>query len=227
MHPLDNLVWNALDGYQREHAIGSDLARRFDPAISVFAGVPDAAGPEHWSALADVLAGTAAIVTRVGLELPPDWTVDVDMPGIQMVAAAESGAAYVDAVELSASDGPEALDLATRTEPGPFSLRTPELGTYVGVRRQGKLVAMAGERMRAEGFTEISAVCTDPAYRGHGLAGALVRHMVDQIQARGDVALLHVVASNAPAIRVYERLGFTVRARPDFKLIRATPSTKE
>jgi predicted GNAT family acetyltransferase len=116
-------------------------------------------------------------------------------------------------VALGAADVREMTDLVTRTEPGPWRPRTVEFGGYVGVRDGGALVAMAGERMRPPGFTEISAVCTEPAYRGRGLAGGLTRVVAAAIAARGDRPMLHASALNAAAVRLYESLGFR-QARP-------------
>ncbi len=99
--------------------------------------------------------------------------------------------------------------------------RTIELGTYLGIRDQGALVAMAGTRMHLDGFTEISAVCTDDEHRGRGLAKLLVARLVDEILGRGEVACLHVVTTNTPAIRLYESLGFTTRREMDFALLHA------
>lgn len=122
---------------------------------------------------------------------------------------------------LGADDVPEMLDLVARTEPGPFRPRTIELGTYVGIRDQGNLVAMAGERLRLPSWTEISAVCTDHAYRGRGLATRLLRTVVSGIRVRGEVPILHASADNANAIRLYENLGFRIRRRIPFRIVSA------
>ena len=114
------------------------------------------------------------------------------------------------------------LDLVARTQPGPFEPRTITLGTYLGIRRGGALVAMAGERMRPPGWGEISAVCTDPAHRGQGLAGRLVRAVGAVVRERGDVPFLHAAATNATGIRLYEQLGFTLRREILFAVLRAT-----
>jgi predicted GNAT family acetyltransferase len=136
-----------------------------------------------------------------------------------MVAADVEGAH--EAEVLTAADVPEVLDLVTRTKPGPFLPRTIEFGRYLGIRRNGRLVSMAGERMRGPGWTEISAVCTDDAYRGQGLAARVVRAVAAGIAGRGETALLHVDRKNSSAIRFYENLGFTVRAEMDFVLLEA------
>jgi predicted GNAT family acetyltransferase len=116
-----------------------------------------------------------------------------------------------EAITLGSVDVPEMLELVRMTDPGPFLQRTIELGKYVGIRRDGALVAMAGERLRFDGWTEISAVCTAPRYRGHGLASRLVSTLVADIQDRSDRVFLHVVIANANAIRLYEGLGFRAR----------------
>ena len=123
-------------------------------------------------------------------------------------------------IRLGPADVPEVLDLVERTRPGPFGPRTMELGTYLGIRRAGALVAMAGERLRPPGFTEVSAVCTDEAWRGHGFGSRLTLAVVAGIRARGEVPFLHAVATNAGAIRLYEQLGFEYRRPTMFKTAR-------
>ena len=114
-------------------------------------------------------------------------------------------------VDLNISHVDEMLALVELTKPGPFFRRTPELGTYLGIREAGQLVAMAGERLRPLGHTEISAVCTHPEYRGRGYASSLVSALVQKIIGRGETPFLHVRTENAEAIRVYEKLGFKTR----------------
>jgi predicted GNAT family acetyltransferase len=116
-------------------------------------------------------------------------------------------------VALGAADVPDMLALASVTQPGPFGARTIELGDYIGIRLRGMLVAMAGGRMRLNGFTEISAVCVEPAYRGHGFAVDLVGTLAASIAVRSEVPFLHVFSSNHAAIALYRKLGFTLRRR--------------
>jgi predicted GNAT family acetyltransferase len=112
------------------------------------------------------------------------------------------------------------LDLVERTKPGPFQPRTIELGAYLGIRRGGALVAMAGERLHPPGWTEISAFCTDPLYRGQGMATRLVRALAAGIRARNETPFLHAAATNTSAIRLYESLGFELRQRTEFVAVR-------
>ena len=126
----------------------------------------------------------------------------------------------MEAVRLTAADVPEMLDLIARTRPGPFRPRTIEMGVYLGIRRDGRLVAMAGERLHPPGWTEISAVCTDPAFRRRGLATRLVRAVAAGIRARGETPFLHAAADNTEAIRLYESLGFRLRREVMFGTVR-------
>ena len=130
---------------------------------------------------------------------------------MQLVDDGLAAAPDPEAVELGPADVPEMLDLVERTRPGPFLPRTVELGTYLGIRRGGVLVAMAGERLHPPGWTEISAVCTDPDHRGEGLATRLILAVAHGIRARGEQVFLHTGAANIHAIRLYESLGFRLR----------------
>ena len=133
----------------------------------------------------------------------------VRVPIVQMAATEVEGAVAADAVALGEADVPEMLGLVARTDPGPFKARTIELGDYIGSRVDGALVAMAGVRMRLPGYSEISAVCTAPEFRGWGLASRLVRDLVARIEARDETAILHAMATNTTAIRLYTAMGFS------------------
>jgi len=209
---LDNPVWAALTGPQAGLAERHGRSARYPAEVNPFAALADPADPAAWRDLAE-LAGPGAepLLAVPGLTGPPGWTHVGGASGFQLVGAGVRGAADPEALVLTAADVPEILDLVARTRPGPFSKRTPELGTYLGIRRAGALVAMAGERMRLDGYTEISAVCTDPAHRGTGLAARLILAVVAVIRERGEVPFLHVAGENTGAIRLYQQLGFAIR----------------
>lgn len=220
---LDNPIWAALTGPHAHLAERHGLAARYPAQVSPFTALADPADPRAWRDLA-ALAGPGATVPVSGVDaVPAGWQVVESGRGVQLVATALRTEPAPDAVELGPADVPEILDLIARTRPGPFLPRTVELGRYLGLRHHGRLIAMAGERLRVPGGTEISAVCTDPAHRGRGLATRLVRAVAAGIEERGDTPFLHAAAANAPAIRLYQSLGFTLRRTTDFLLAR-TPS---
>lgn len=222
---LDNAVWHALTGPLARFATGTPPALRFPDDVAPFGSLPDTVDDAAWNA-ARVAAGPGgiAVLFRNPLDAPPGWEVVARMPCAQMTydRPAPPVGPELDAppVTLGAGDAAEMQALVAATRPGPFGPRTHQLGRYVGVRDGGRLVAMAGERLRVPGATEISAVCTDPAYQRRGLAAALVSGLVGEILARGERPFLHVADDNHGARRVYEALGFTVRARIDALILR-------
>ncbi len=222
MEPLDNPVWHALTGPHAPFCRGTSIAVRYDPEVAPFAGMSDHAAGDSWGALGELIGPGAAVLFRGDdLEPPDGWEVPFRLPGLQMVATAPIGEPDPAFVRLTNEDVTDMLALVGRTRPGPFFTRTVELGTYLGLREDGVLVAMAGERIRLEGYTEISAVCTDEAVRKRGLATRLVRAIAAGIEARGETAILHVASDNVGAIRVYEAVGFKTRAAYDFLMVRA------
>ncbi|GAA2326128.1 GNAT family N-acetyltransferase [Dactylosporangium salmoneum] len=221
---LDNPAWHSLTGPHAHFAQAHGVARRYHPDISVFVGLPDERDGQTWTDLA-ALVGPAVEVPLTGAAVAPPagWTPVMVGRGVQMVGDGLDARPDEEAVVLGARDAAEMSELVARTNPGPWRARTFELGTYLGIRRDGRLVAMAGERLHPPGWTEISAVCTDAAHRGQGLAGRLVRAVAHNIRARGDQVLLHAAASNTGAIRLYERLGFRLRRETTFAMYR-TPA---
>lgn len=229
MEPLDNPVWHALTGRHAEFSEGTSLALRYQSDVSVFAALPDDVGPDAWDALAQLVGpgGTAVLFRPAPVTLPADWAITIRMESLQMVATETIGQLDEAFVTLDDADVPEMLALVERTRPGPFAARTVELGTYLGYRAEthgapvGPLAAMAGERLHPPGFTELRAVCTDPDARKQGLASRLVRAVASGIEARGETPILHVLAENHNAIRVYESLGFTIRAAFETLIVQA------
>ncbi len=219
---LDNAVWHALCTRQEAVAEGTGRARRYQAALSVF-GAVDTLDDGGWAALGELVGpgGGTVLFRRDVPPLPPGWRAALRGIGNQFVAwdlpdidGALDGTPAI--VDLGPDEAERMLALATLTRPGPFALRTSELGHFVGVYEDGELVAMAGERLQPPGFTEVSAVCTHPDARGRGLAALLTHRVATQIRARGDIPFLHVADGNDGARRVYERLGFTLRTPVQF-----------
>ena len=226
MHPLDNVIWQALTTRQSQFAEGSANARRFVREVSPLSGFEEPS-EANYAALA-ALVGDGA-TTAVFLDQPftqrPGWEFIVGAPLVQMVCdkpapfAASNGHATL---ELGSPESPEMLELTALTKPGPFGTRTHELGTYLGIRDAGRLAAMAGERLKVPGCTEISAVCTHPEHTGKSYARLLMSEIINRIRARGETPFLHVRQDNTRAIAVYELLGFRARKLLHFAVLRRT-----
>ncbi|CAR52061.1 GNAT family N-acetyltransferase [Burkholderia cenocepacia] len=212
-HVLDRVVWHALTGRQRRFALGEGRARRFPTAIAPFAAIDDTS-PASFDALCELIAahGPAALVTPDEIEAPASLSAIRRATLLQMTWQGTLDAAHeAEPVPLGAADVPDMLALAAAAQPGPFGPRTFELGHYIGVRSEGRLAAMAGQRMQVEGYTEISAVCVDAAFRRQGLAARLIRSLIATISARAETPFLHVLTTNQVAIERYLALGFVVR----------------
>lgn len=220
---LDDPVGESLRGHHAHLARRSGRAATYSPEIATFCAVGTDPDPQRWADLARLLGrGGLADMFSCTAAPPPDWEPVFALEGRQLVGPTRASAAETtEVIELGARDVPEMLDLAARTEPGPFGPGTRELGTYLGIRDRGTLVAMAGERFRPPGWTEISAVCTAPEARGRGHAARLVRALIARITDRGERPFLHVVEANSGAIALYERLGFRTRKPTTFRGYRA------
>ncbi|WP_330342396.1 GNAT family N-acetyltransferase [Streptomyces sp. NBC_00557] len=221
-HVLDNPVYASLSSPHHAHlARGRGRVLRYLDDVAPFLGLPDHPTEQDWADAAQILGSGTAVHVHPAEPAPPAWNVIDRFDLVQMTASAVvEGAADPRAIRLEAADVPEMLDLTRRTAPGPFLRRTIELGTYFGIRQGRTLIAMAGERMRAPGWVEISAVCTAPEHQGKGLGSSLMRTLIGHITARGDNAFLHVAATNTSAVRLYKALGFTIRRELPLTVLR-------
>ncbi|MFE8946804.1 GNAT family N-acetyltransferase [Streptomyces sp. NPDC007856] len=221
-HVLDNPAFASLTGPHARFAERRGRVLRYPLDVSPWLALPDEPDARDWADLA-ALAGSGAEIPLAGYcgDVPDGWEITFRIEGVQFVDDGLAAAPDAEAVRLGPADVPEMLDLVDRTRPGPFLPRTVDLGTYLGIRRGGALIAMAGERLRPPGWTEISAVCTDPAFRGEGLATRLILAVAHGIRERGETPFLHTSAQNAGAIRLYESLGFRLRRRTAFLAARA------
>ncbi|MDH2415033.1 GNAT family N-acetyltransferase [Nocardioides sp. CER19] len=225
---LDDPVGESLRGRHAHLARRHGRALSYRSAVATFSAVPLQPGADDWADLAALLGpdGFADMFSSPAAP-PPDWAPAFAVDGVQMVGDPDRLAAAgpdPDVVELGEADVADMLDLVARTRPGPFRPETHRLGTYLGIREAGELVAMAGERLRPPGWTEISAVCTAPAARGRGLGARLVRAAAARIIGRGERPFLHVVVENAGAFELYRRLGFSVRRDVTFRGYRTPPA---
>lgn len=220
-HPLDRPVWSALTSRQAALSLGDARALRFDPAYGLFAAAADAS-PENTAALGalNTSPNGLGMVEAGDLPPPPGAVVRAQAACVQMVATSLNAGGKTVAFEpLGEADAADMLALATLTVPGPFFEKTHRLGDFIGIRQDGRLIAMAGERMKPDGFTEVSGVCTHPDFRGLGYAGALMRVVAQRILERGEQAFLHVYAAHSATIALYETLGFRVRTTVTYTVL--------
>ena len=214
-HLLDHPIWTALTTTQLALAEGEGRARRFPTAITPFAATADMS-PESFAALGALMSprDIAVLFTPDAVKRPAGFEIVLADTGEQMTGApVETPAVDVDIVTLGADDVPAMMELTALTRPGPFSARTHELGTFLGIRADGRLVAMAGERMKPAHYTEMTAVCVHPSYRGCGYGQMLLSAISRQIVSRGEIPFLHVFTSNHSAIALYRRQGMEIRRR--------------
>ncbi len=212
-HILDRPVWNALGDRHATLAEGGPLARRYPPSIIPFGAARDES-PESLAALAALIAPgeTMVIAETTPLAIPPGLGVEASFTIVQMVLTGPLPALADDRiVRLGAADAEEMYALGTLCRPGPFTRRAQALGEFHGIRIDGRIAAMAGTRMRTEGYAEVSGVSTHPDFRGRGLARVLSVHMARRFLADGETPFLHAFTTNTAAIGLYESIGFAVR----------------
>lgn len=221
-HVLDRPIWTSLATRHARFAVGDGPALRFAADVAPFACARDD-HPASLQALADLVApGESVLLLQADdIALPRELVAATTAFGVQMVAHESiTTESKEQIVRLTEADAPAMLALATLTKPGPFLARTPMLGEFWGIKEDGALIAMAGERMKQDGFTEVSGVCTHPDCRGRGLARMLSAAVAARIAARGETPYLHAYEANTAAIRLYEGLGFKLRCRVNVAVVR-------
>ncbi len=221
-HILDRPIWNALNTVHAGLAEGGLLARRYPPSIVPFAASADAS-PESLAALARLPAPgeTMALVEPGSIAIPDGFDLVGEATLIQMIAKApRDPVTDLRVAPLTEADAGEMLALAQLTKPGPFTLGAQKLGTFWGVKENGRLIAMAGQRLIQSGFRELSGLCTHPDYQGRGLGKLLFRYVAGHIASTGATAYLHVNAINTGAIALYRTLGFEQRWELNLKIIK-------
>ncbi|MBB3655148.1 putative GNAT family acetyltransferase [Rhizobium sp. BK650] len=221
-HILDRPIWNALQTAHADLAEGSQHAMRYPPSIVPFAAAADD-GRESLEALENLPAAdeVMAIVEAEPVFIPDGLTVVSEGKLVQMIAERPCERMTDSRLQpLTTDDAEEMLALAMLTKPGPFTLGAQRLGTFWGVKIDGRLVAMAGQRLRHPGFGELSGLCTHPDFQGRGLGTLLFRYVAGEISARGDTVFLHAYYTNTPAITLYEALGFKLRSEMNLRVVK-------
>ena len=228
-HILDNPVFNALSTLQAHLSIGDHLAKRYQPEIGPLTGLKDQSAAAYQS-LAQFLAPNepAVLVLQSDPTPPPNWQILKQKAIIHMLCQATiadlTPLAQCPAQPLTAADVPQMLELTALTNPGPFFRRTIELGDFIGIRENGRLLAMAGQRIAVPGFREVSAVCTHPDARGRGYAKALVAAIALKIRNQNETPFLTSYEDNYNAIRVYQSVGFALRRTLQLAIVLAPAS---
>ncbi|NML39486.1 GNAT family N-acetyltransferase [Chitinophaga sp. G-6-1-13] len=219
---LDNPVWNALTTVQAPLAEGTPHTKRYRREILSFIACDHTAAHQLEDLQPWINEGESFYLVGELPPLPVNWQIVLELPCAQMVLREMVELPAKTPVEISvltAADRADMYDLVNRVQPGYYNLDTPLLGTYYGIRQEGRLVAMAGERMRMAGFTELSAIVTDPACTGKGYAQQLITRLCQQHVAEGITSMLHVSVANERAIRLYEHMGFVTRREIVFRKI--------
>jgi predicted GNAT family acetyltransferase len=221
-HILDRPAWNALNTVHAPLAEGDALARRYLPSVVPFAASRDDT-PDSLAALASLPIGeeTMALVEAGPIAVPDGMDVVLESKLVQMLAERPYERIGDPRIEtLTEADAEDMLALATLTKPGPFTLKAQSLGTFWGIRIDGRLAAMAGQRMRQPDFAELSGLCTHPDFQGRGFGTLLFRFVAGEISARDEAVYLHAYATNTTAITLYERLGFKLRCTMNLQAVK-------
>jgi predicted GNAT family acetyltransferase len=225
---LDNPMWSALTTDHAGIALGGERARRYPEETGPLSGMAEVREAGFEELREATRPGSVAVVfCQEKPRVPQGWELVRDGVLVQMAARQPvlvpvelPGEARLR--PLTRADATEMVALAELTEPGPFRLRTIELGGYYGIFHGDRLMAMAGKRLSMPGFVEVSAVCTHPEARGRGYAPMLMGRVMEEILEAGKAPFLHTWAGNAGAIRIYERLGFVLRRRFELAVVRRT-----
>jgi ribosomal protein S18 acetylase RimI-like enzyme len=207
---LDNIMWNCMSGPHAHFSVGTGDVRRYAPGFSPIIGCRDPAHPDFATLEKFCEPGDSFYVDIWSGAAPPGWEIAREARMFKMVwdAPAPEVETAPDATPLRPEHAAQAVELAKLTNPGPFGIRTPELGEYFGYFEGERLVAMAGERMCAGQLHEVSGICTHPGFQGRGLARKLTLKLVHRQLRRGKTPFLHVMSHNAPARALYVKMGF-------------------
>jgi GNAT superfamily N-acetyltransferase len=208
--PLDNIFWTCLSGPHARYAVGTGDVRRYAPGYSAIIGARDAANPDFRALEAHCPPGEPVYIDAWSGSCPAGWEIVKDGRMFKMVWDSEPPAEdpAPEAILLARDHATLAVELTQLTHPGPFGVRTPELGDYFGMFDGQRLVAMAGERCVLPGWREISGICTHPDFQGRGLARKLTLKLVRRHALRGERTFLHVMGNNEGARHLYRKMGF-------------------
>ena len=220
---LDNPAWEALSSRQKHFNCGSDTLKYFPPEVAPFIAMKNWDENDLQGLVKNIPTGRPfSFIAAKKKILPPEFRIIFTTPLYQMYCPVLKSftKAGVAIRSLNTNDVPQMLTLTAKTKPGPFYERTIEFGNYIGIFNGDELIAMAGERLKANGYTEVSAICTSPDHLGKGYASYLLSKASERIITEGNVPFLHVRADNDRAIEVYKKMGFEIRTKIDFAIFK-------
>jgi ribosomal protein S18 acetylase RimI-like enzyme len=221
-HPLHNPVFSALSTGDKQLSFGNERVKYFHEDVSPYAGFEDE--NEHgFEELYELLpTGRRILFAKpTAITIPKGWALHHEVKGLQFVhEGGDIHGSFSTIVPLHDEHVDEMISLVKLTKPGPFGKRTIDFGYYHGIFDHGQLVAMTGQRLHAENYTELSAVCTHPDHLGKGYATALMKHQLQIILTHSQKPFLHVREDNERAIAVYDRLGFVVSGPMNFYFLK-------
>jgi ribosomal protein S18 acetylase RimI-like enzyme len=207
---LDNITWFTLTGPHAQYASGAKGARRYTAGFPPFIGFADSMRPDFDTLAAYCHPDEQLYCSQWKGEAPAGWCIHDEKPIFRMVwdEVMPATDALPDATRLGPPHADEVLELAQLTNPGPFGPRTIELGEFFGWFEDGRLVAMAGERMHVGTLREVSGICTHPDFRDRGLARRLTLKLIHRVMQRGETPFLHVMGDNLAPRLLYQKMGF-------------------
>ncbi len=218
-HLLQNPVYHALLSGDRHLSFGDGNVKFFDEQVSPFAGF-EHGYEKGFSDLYDIFSAGRKILYAAPLPIlqPTGWQLQQEIKGLQFVyePGSEIKTSFTNIIPLTKTHIEQMVQLAKLTKPGPFGTGTIQFGSYYGIFDNEKLVAMTGQRLHVQNFTEISAVCTHPDHTGKGYANSLLQHQLHLILQQNQQPFLHVREDNVRAIELYQRLGFQISGSMNF-----------
>ena len=222
-HVLDNPAWNALISGNKHLSEGNERVKYFSEEVSPFVGMPGYS-PYQLNLLYNIISSqrVLAIIASKEIVFPDQWVVIEHMKVLQMIYnhPTPHGTAPTGLIPLQKQHVSEMIALTKMTHPGPFLKRTIEFGNYNGILINNELIAMAGQRLHANQYMEISAVCTHPDHPGKGYASRLLISQIHRIISEQGIPFLHVKDDNTKAIHLYQKLGFATRKQMDIYIIK-------
>jgi GNAT superfamily N-acetyltransferase len=209
---LDNIIWFVFIGAYVEYVVGTKGVRCYAIGFALMVGFANPARPDFAALAACCKADEQLYCSDWDCEVPTGWRIHAENSLRRMVweGAIPATDAFPDAIQLGPQHANQVFELAQLTKPGPFGLRSIELGEYFGWFEDGRLAAMAGERLHAGTLREISGICTHPNFRGRGLASRLTSKLIRRVMQRGETPILHVISDNPTAFRLYQQMGFSL-----------------